>query len=783
LNSKGQFSIIAALLVAVVLIAAVIVTYSSIRNSQMQGQPQLLSAVDETKLAIKGVLGYTVGYYASVLRVTANTSYADEKATDYLQSGFDSIASMHPEWGASFNLSYKYIHTYSFADTSYCIGNLTVGYDLTGLGIAGIEYKTECRLQVHVENKTSDNQVRLTVTRDQGEPLINLGKQNFKFYNYTYSNLTWSYINPSDIRAAFANGTYVIDAPTGIDPEFCVVQVDDPRGLTVTASSVNHYIYTLSWNSTFYSNLQNATIVIELLQNGTIRWLGQNLASQATPIPPVPNKSIHVNQTINNVNQEVPFQIEDWESQYRVPLGLTNNASLFSRNNMIVFLVNNNVSRITVWWDGSDTATQTSYAIYNPATSPFKDCSETRLSNGFINLSITGKPVFTITSSVPGGNVSSTATFLRVNNQSTGIGSNESYPILKGIVRDIVHQEGEWSGGIKECPNVYSQIIVTLPANTTYYTYQLRMMFMNSAQPRTLSNLNLVQLSSDWVSGATRSLTENGTSSGLPIVDETLAGQTCLFYNFSGSLTDWAHHWGEYTDGDTGAGIMFTDDSNFRLYDPFDTMSGQKTGALNVTVVQRTNWVTPTAVCDKCGEDSSSHPASNTIDGNTGTYWRHSSTDNHWIIFDMGKMANISKIRIYQGSTASQRWGQANGVEVYVSNDTSTWVSVWNGTLDASGWQESAAFSAQARYVKLCSRSTSSSQRLYEVNVQINEKQTTIEFNPVDRYPVSFTCPLDVAWNGAIVTFDGTMPICKEDSTGLWILTEYPPAVTVTAED
>ena len=85
------------------------------------------------------------------------------------------------------------------------------------------------------------------------------------------------------------------------------------------------------------------------------------------PIPPVPVKSIHVNETINNIDQEVPFQVEDWESDYRVPLGLTNNASLFGRNNMIVFLVNNNakynVSKVTIWWDGSDTAVQTPLAI------------------------------------------------------------------------------------------------------------------------------------------------------------------------------------------------------------------------------------------------------------------------------------------------------------------------------------------------------------------------------------------------------------------------------------
>jgi hypothetical protein len=42
---------------------------------------------------------------------------------------------------------------------------------------------------------------------------------------------------------------------------------------------------------------------------------------------------------------------------------------------------------------------------------------------------------------------------------------------------------------------------------------------------------------------------------------------------------------------------------------------------------------------------------------------------------------------------------------------------------------------------------------------------------------------LDVSWKGAVATFDGTTPIYQtSDQTGLWMLVEYLPAVTVTAE-
>src|SRR4030066_1094886 len=126
MNNRGQFSIIAALLVAVVLIAAVMTTYSAIRYSPLQDQPQVLSAIDETTLALKQILGFTVGYYGSVLKVTGNSSYARTLATNYLSSGLDNMGDIRPEWGPSFNVTTLVLRTYWFTNSSFSSGNITV---------------------------------------------------------------------------------------------------------------------------------------------------------------------------------------------------------------------------------------------------------------------------------------------------------------------------------------------------------------------------------------------------------------------------------------------------------------------------------------------------------------------------------------------------------------------------------------------------------------------------------------------------------------------------------
>ncbi|HVP26565.1 MAG TPA: hypothetical protein VMT26_02735 [Candidatus Bathyarchaeia archaeon] len=1179
MNKKGQFSIIAALFVAVILIATVMVTYSTILNSSIQEQSQVMSAIDETNYAIKQILGFTVGYYGSVLQVTGNTSYARILALQYLKSGLVNIANMHPQWGNSFDISKSDLHTDWYTNTSYSTGNLAVNYSLTGLGISGITYETSCELSAQILNTTAGNQACLSMTKDDNEPLINLGRQNFKFYHYASADSTWELINATTEPTSFANGTYLIDIPPGVDPYSYLIQVEDQRGIIVVASSFSRYTctpkwssasstgeayvdndvsdvdfspdvgthssftaekkldgvydtlteaktdfvvkkgtftkatstgsqvitgvgfqpkaiifywtrqtsygelagvrmgygyatnyggtyqncgvafasddnagtsntgrrnsvtysiivlssgdptmsaqaritsfdsdgFTLNWqtnearadiiqyialggadltarvgsfslstssgtqdvtgvgfqpdfsmflwtftesadtstnnaeigmgfaksstmrgalvsvsrdgrsttqthqqqrtdscilllnpssgsgaqdaivdfsqflsdgfrlsksdapaastpifylalkggyysigsfdsqtstgtqditgvgfqpklvmlatqgrsattsigttselsfgtatsstersatwfedtnnitgsdnemetlntkilqwrdrtaantftlrgsadftsflpdgfriswsnveatgrqiiyvafgghdyqldleaqwtninyngtikqlaiydgststenlkvdvwhsgswhtlftsltngwnnisvssyldSSTFtirykgtnetsdtvqnswridaallyvwpvqdlYSSVQNATIVTEFLQNGTMRWLGQNLqlATQAVPIPPVPVKGIHVNETINGVNRQVPFQIEDWASDYTVPLGLTNNASVFNSRTMLVFLMNSKASKITIWWDGDDDANQTSYA-YTDRYFTGDDPTSRLLTNGMLRLQFSGG--FTLTSTIVGKSTTCTATFMRINSEASTYGATESYVIYHGVVRDIIQQESEWTNGADNCPDLYAHVVITLPANATYYTYKLRLMFVQTTQTRSITDLCPIKLT---VSTG-QPQTENGTASGFPIVSNS----TGTYYNQSAI---WMHHWSQIiSSGNKGAGIMFTDNANYQLY-AFDTPT-TKTGAIKTS-----------------------------------------------------------------------------------------------GT-------------------------------------------TTIELLPVTRSSVSFTSALDVTWVGAVATFDGGTPVYTTQSglkTGLWVIVEYPPTMTVS---
>ncbi len=1165
-NRKGQFSVIAAMLVAVVLVSAVITTYSSIRYNAQTETPQTLSTIDEVNLALKRILGFTVGYYGSVLEVTGNTSYAKALAANYLSSGLDNIADIRPDLSPSFTVVTLDLMTSWYSNESYSTGNFVIRYDLGGLGVTGLSYSASSRLDVKVLGSVDETHALLSITGD-GEPLVNLGQSNFKFYKYIFNNATWDLVNLETEPTAYMDGRYLITLPAGTNASSFVVKVEDSRGLMVVASSFSKFSTAVSWNSTsveygfnfvnnsisnvdssagigshsnftvqqsypdgiydslteaasgtgwqstyptsrtllgsttcpsgtianlqsedssymqlrsyplissydvigydnrgsttlsasdssmswshtigsgnnrilivsvdvfkgsggseattvrsvtyggvtlttpletgYYSTnpkvrsyvfcflnpvsgtnqirvnfegntvaiggsvsyynvdqsspiidsktntgsasiastttitasgsyqkvlfghigayrintgtlsitetqvnrwsqtglqqyagvgsertptsgdvsaswtlsatanyvtiavllrpsavitgytceaeftgpstvssswlnlmwkltssstvagitvnyqlynyqtnqyestgsgfmsdtlqtsdrtqtqtistgsaafndtsgnwkikiyatvatatpfdiklnlvqfsheftnykldleeqftgvnasntrqdiciktgnmnsesllvqiwsggvwnnlmtlspnkfnnasltpyinsatltirfiggsevndfapsswnidsvfikpqadisdlakLQDSTMTVELLQNGTMRWLGQNmvLTNQELPIPPIPVKAIHINLTMNGVSQEVPFQIEDWGSNYQVPLGLASNCTLFGNRQMIVFLINNKVTSFTVWWNGDDTATQTPLAFTNKYFTN-DNPSGGVLRNGILTLSINGG-TFTITSTA--GSQTSTTNFMRINGEGSTYGAGQAYVIHHGIVRDIVTQEAEWVSGAPNCPNLYASIVITLPANCSYYTYQLRLMFINSTQARSITDLCPIRMSA---SSSLTLQTESGFNQRYPIIQNG----TGTFSN--STVGGWTpHHWSQFisSDGTRGAGIMFTDNDNRKLY-TFDSMAGVATGDFNVD--------------------------------------------------------------------------QAAG---------------------------------------------------------------TIELSPVDLAAASFQYPLDITWTGAVVTVDGTTPICKlydgTTPTGLWILVEHPPTLTVVA--
>ena len=94
---------------------------------------------------------------------------------------------------------------------------------------------------------------------------------------------------------------------------------------------------------------------------------------------------------------------------------------------------------------------------------------------------------------------------MRINTEASTYGAGSAYVICNGTVRDIVQQEAEWgqtnppadNGGAHNCSKPLRKYRSYTSSGVSYYTYQLRLMFINSAQARTISDICPIQISTN----------------------------------------------------------------------------------------------------------------------------------------------------------------------------------------------------------------------------------------------------------------------------------------------
>jgi hypothetical protein len=568
--------------------SATIAAFNRIQNNEFTEPVTLSTSIKSINNSLHELLGFTAGYYGSIIKLTGNVTYAKEKTNSYFVSGLDTVAHSDINSGISLKLKQVSVSTNWFGKEGFTHANLTVDYDIPTLGLSGVTYLGSASLNVTILETVGD-QCKAKVLGDNNEPNLSLTKDNFSFFKFDRVKYAWTYLDPTIDPTITNSGIYSIKLPSGINADAYYLQVTDQRGIIVSSSYVRGvgnsnkdqacYTYTFAWDN-LYNSLNDQNMEIELLQNGTLRWLGQALPFSGTekPIPPIPVKGLRLNETVSGVNEEVPFQVEDWGSSYQVPFGMTSNTTIFNENCMIVFLINHDVTKATLWWDGSDEAIQTPYAYKNVYFTN-DDPTGKKLDNGKITLDLShfsGDNGY-VRSTTKTSIITSDTTFLRINSETPTYGSDPSYTIHHGVVRDIIQQEPEWSGGVASSPDFYGHVVLTLPANTNYYTYKARVIYVPTTRTRDLSELSAIQVKAPTGNYSQR--TEDGTQAGKP-----LTSPSTLLYD--GGIAH-QHQWSEYIGTDNkGAGLIMRSSFNERLY-TFDEAVGQHTGSISIDTTNK----------------------------------------------------------------------------------------------------------------------------------------------------------------------------------------------------
>src|SRR5580692_3283551 len=92
--------------------------------------------------------------------------------------------------------------------------------------------------------------------------------------------------------------------------------------------------------------------------------------------------------------------------------------------------------------------------------------------------------------------------------------------------------------------------------------------------------------------------------------------------------------------------------------------------------------------------ENASFPASNAVDGNTGTRWSSAFADPQWLEVDLGSSQAICQV------TLDWEAAYATAFQIQVSADGSTWTSIYSTTTGTGGVQ-ALNVSGTGRYVRM----------------------------------------------------------------------------------
>jgi hypothetical protein len=113
--------------------------------------------------------------------------------------------------------------------------------------------------------------------------------------------------------------------------------------------------------------------------------------------------------------------------------------------------------------------------------------------------------------------------------------------------------------------------------------------------------------------------------------------------------------------------------------------------------------------------ENAGFPAANAVDGNTGTRWSSAFSDPQWLEVDLGATQSICKV------TLNWETAYATAFQIQVSNDNSTWTTIYSTTTGTGGTQNLSA-TGSGRYIRMygTARATQYGYSLWEFQVFVS---------------------------------------------------------------
>lgn len=228
-QKKGQFIIIAVLIIAIMMVSIGALLYTAVTYYKHEPWREYLTLIGNIELSSRSLVELTLSNYTHTL----NTNIL--KAN--LEQWQSNLAKIYPGHGIALTYSlasgteynYSLGLTYNWNKTSsFSAANATFNLNITSIGLTGYKFMATAFLNLTILNVDSTNkEIDVTVTGEDGTLVTNLKKDNFQVDGLNITAVT-SHYDPNYILV------YTIDCETS-PPSNATVRVWDQRGIQVIA--------------------------------------------------------------------------------------------------------------------------------------------------------------------------------------------------------------------------------------------------------------------------------------------------------------------------------------------------------------------------------------------------------------------------------------------------------------------------------------------------------------------------------------------------------------------
>ena len=259
-NKRGQFIVIAALLISVMIISASAVMFSAVTYFSHERWEEYIIVIDGIRTGTASVLQLSLANYTQTLNNTVLRTNLDAWRQDVgrAYSGFGAILNSAPVSGtySAYGMSLNYVNGLASTwnqPTSFSAANTTGNLNISSIGLEGYKFKSSVFLKMQIADaiyyagQGSDPNylgVQVIVYAEDLEVITNLQKSSFVLFQIGGVNQTYTFLRYYESVShsgvpALNTFVYEMRFQVASKPSSVVATVSavDARGIKVTGQA------------------------------------------------------------------------------------------------------------------------------------------------------------------------------------------------------------------------------------------------------------------------------------------------------------------------------------------------------------------------------------------------------------------------------------------------------------------------------------------------------------------------------------------------------------------